>query len=118
MNATDALRVFAISASGGVVGLSLAVFYYYFIAWRRDKGHGLLPIHVILVVVYVIIQSVVNIGVIYIFLQDERPLNWIGPTIGLAQTVLIVGLAVVLKYEKLRYARVLLAHGQSVQDVP
>lgn len=103
MSFDQALRLLTISTSGAVIGLSLVVFFYYTLAWVRDPTHGLLPIHVLLVTLYAILQSVVTVGIIFHLIEQDAGLTYIGPTALFAQMILIVGLVVILRYERRRY---------------
>lgn len=105
MNGTTLIRVLALSLGAAVIAMTVIVFYAYLIAWRRTRASntgGLLPLHVMAVSAYTILQSVAGALTILMLIDEGLPLGVIGPLQLVANATLVVGLIIIFRYQRRR----------------
>lgn len=105
MSLATFVRVVALSLNAAVIGMTVWVFYVYWVAHKKakqaDNQHsGLLPYHVMAVSLYAITNSIA--GSVAVFEFRDRPLTLVAPLYMVSNALLIVALIFMLYYQHRR----------------
>ena len=108
MSGPNLLRVLTLSLGGVTLAQIGIVFYVYMLAWKRSPHRrGLIPLHVIGVSVYTVLVQLLLMALVADRVQRDAPMSLYGPTVLVADIILMVSLGFIFRYDRRRVSAAL-----------